>query len=355
MASLSTGWETWFILPASVGGLVAAGLLLRALLFRLLNAMARNSGSVIGHSLLQHGRKPAAIIFPLMLFFLFLPALRLAPETSGTILRWVEIAGIISITWMLISFSHVVSDYAFSKYQIDVRDNLQARRIRTQILVLRRIFVIFTGVVGLAMVLMAFPAIRHIGTGLFASAGIVGLVAGIAARSTFINLVAGLQIALSQPIRLDDVVVVQGEWGRIEEIRTTFVVVRIWDERRLVVPLNYFIENPFENWTRASAELLGTVLIYTDYTAPVEEVRIELGRILRASPLWDRRVWNLQVTDAREQTVELRALMSAEDSSKLWDLRCEVREKLLAYLRQNHPGALPRTRAEVNVDGGRLS
>ena len=234
-----------------------------------------------------------------------------------------------------------------ARYRIDIQDNLRARKIRTQVEVLHRIGIVVIGFVALATILMTFPSVRNVGTSLFASAGVAGLIIGLSARSTLANLIAGLQLALTEPIRLEDVVIVEGEWGWIEEIGTTYVVVRIWDLRRLVVPLSYFIEKPFQNWTRRTANLLGTVHLHADYTVPVAEVREELHRILEASPLWDGKVWNLQVTDASEQTVELRALMSAADSGKAWDLRCEVREKLIGFLQAQHPGCLPRTRAEV--------
>jgi hypothetical protein len=212
---------------------------------------------------------------------------------------------------------------------------------------LRRSIVTLIIIVALGIMLMTFPGIRQIGAGLFASAGLAGLLVGLAARTTITNLLAGIQIALTEPIRLEDVVIVEGEWGTIEEIGSTYVVVRIWDMRRLVVPLSYFIEKPFQNWTRVTADLLGTVFVYADYTASVEEVRQELHRVLQATDLWDGKVWGLQVTNATEHTVEMRALMSASDSSKAWDLRCYVREKLIGFL-QSHPQNLPRTRANIS-------
>jgi len=214
--------------------------------------------------------------------------------------------------------------------------------------VLRRVLVVVILIVGLSVMLMTFPTVRQFGATLFASAGLAGLVVGMAARPALANLLAGLQIAMTEPIRIDDVVIVDGEWGRIEEITTTYVVVCIWDLRRLIVPLSYFIEHPFQNWTRQTADLLGTVSIYADYTVPVEEVREELHRILDGSEQWDRKVWGLQVTDATERTMTLRALMSAPDSSKAWDLRCLVRERLIAFLQAKHPQSLPRARAEVH-------
>jgi small-conductance mechanosensitive channel len=183
---------------------------------------------------------------------------------------------------------------------------------------------------------------------LLASAGLAGLVVGMAMKPTLSSLIAGLQIALTEPIRIDDVVIVQGEFGWIEDIETTYVIVRTWDLRRLVVPLSYFIENPFQNWTRSTPDLLGTVFVYVDYSVPVEEVRQELHRILQSSPLWDGKVWGVQVTDASEQAVELRALMSAPDASKAWDLRCYVRENLIKFLQERHAESMPKIRAEVH-------
>ena len=193
---------------------------------------------------------------------------------------------------------------------------------------------------------MTFPSLRAVGFSLFASAGAAGLIVGLAARPTLSNLIAGLQIALTDPIRIDDVVIVEGEWGWIEEINTTYVVIRIWDLRRLVVPLTHFIEKPFENWTRRSADILGTVFFYADYTVPVDEIRAALRRIVEASELWDGEVCGLQVTNATERTVELRALVSAATSPAAWDLRCIVRERMIEYLKRQYPESLPRVRAE---------
>jgi small-conductance mechanosensitive channel len=205
-------------------------------------------------------------------------------------------------------------------------------------------------VVAIAVMLMTFPRVRELGTSLLASAGIAGLVVGLAARPLLENIIAGLQIALTEPIRLDDVVIVQGEWGRIEEITATYVVVRIWDERRLVVPLSWFLTNPFQNWTRDSAQLLGTAFLLLDYRAPIDEIRAELQRLCAASTNWDKRVCKVQVTDTKDRTIEVRLLVSAADSSKQWDLRCEIREGILTFLQKNYPEALPTTR--VAWEGG---
>jgi len=195
--------------------------------------------------------------------------------------------------------------------------------------------------------LMTFPKVRQLGTTILASAGIIGIVVGMAAQRTIGTFIAGLQIAITQPIRVDDVVIVENEWGRIEEITLTYVVVKIWDLRRLIVPITYFIEKPFQNWTRVTADILGTVYIYVDYTVPVDSVREELQRVLKESEHWDGKVCVLQVTNTSEQTVELRALMSAADASTAWSLRCEVREKLIDFMKKKYPQALPKLRAEL--------
>lgn len=234
---------------------------------------------------------------------------------------------------------------------LDSQDNLQARRIHTQARVLARSVMAVIVIVGFGAALMTFPGVRQIGASLLASAGVAGLVAGIAARPVLGNLIAGLQIALSQPIRLDDVVVIEGEWGRVEEITGTYVSIRIWDQRRLIVPLQWFIENPFTNWTRNSSQIIGTVFFYVDYRMPVAPMREELERILQHAPEWDGRVQVLQVTDATEKSMQLRVLVSSFDSGLNWDLRCRVREGLLSYVQSAYPQFLPRTRADLSPEG----
>ncbi len=273
-------------------------------------------------------------------------------DFTGSVLQnsqSVLILGLIaSIAWLAIRSLVVGRDFVLGRYKVDVADNLAARRIHTQFRVIHKVLTVLILLVALAVMLATFEQVRAIGVSLLASAGIIGVVLGFSAQRTLATLFAGIQIAIPQPIRLDDVVIVEGEWGWIEEITLTYVVVKIWDLRRLVVPITYFIEKPFQNWTRVSADLLGTVFIYTDYTVPFNEVREELRRILESTELWDKKVCVLQVTDATQQTLELRALMSSEDSPKGWDLRCYVREKLLDFLKQKFPKALPRTRVELS-------
>jgi hypothetical protein len=241
----------------------------------------------------------------------------------------------------------VLRDVVEAKYDLKAATDVRARQTVTRVAILRQSLVVLIAVVTLCLILMSIPSIRQIGVTLFASAGIAGLVAGLAARPAISNLIAGIQLAVTEPIRLEDSVIIEGEFGNIEEIRATYVVVRLWDLRRLVVPLSYFLEKPFQNWTRASTDLLATVMFYVDYTVPVAMVREELQRIVKGTDLWDGRVCKLQVTNCTESTVELRALLSALDAGRAWDLRCFVREQLIAYLKREHAEALPRARAEV--------
>lgn len=351
MNELLKDWPTWFWPAVAVVSAAMAGILVYAIAAFVAKRVARRTGSITDDALVRHLRKPAKWILPLLGVFIVLPSLPVAAKVLEPIRHVLVLAIISFFAWMIIALTHVVDEVVTARYRIDTADNLAARRVQTQFHVLRRVVVIGVGVVTVSVMLMTFPSIRHLGVSLFASAGVAGLVLGIAMRPTLANLIAGAQIALTQPVRIDDVVIVEGEWGWIEEINTTYVVVRIWDLRRMVLPLSYFIEQPFQNWTRTTAELLGAVFIYADYTVPVDKVRDELRRILDETDLWDRKTWGLQVTNASEHTVELRALMSARDSGTAWNLRCYVREKLLAYLQESHPGCLPKTRAQVDVDG----
>jgi small-conductance mechanosensitive channel len=333
------------------GGIVVVAALLALLAHRILFGLAERitirTRSKIDNALVRYGRRPARLALPLLAVFAALPTTPLPDRILGPLEHAVGLGLIAATAWIAVALTAILDEVVEERYAMDVRDNLSARRVHTQLHMLRRIIVSVIGIVALSIMLMTFPAIRRIGTSLLASAGVAGLVLGIAARQTLASFIAGVQVALTEPIRIDDVVIVEGEWGRIEEINLTYVVVRIWDLRRLVVPLSYFIEKPFQNWTRTTADLLGTVFLYTDYTVPVEEVRQELHRVLEASGIWDGKSWGLQVTDSSPQSMELRALMSAADSGTAWNLRCHVREKLIDFLQEKHPESLPRTRAEI--------
>lgn len=241
---------------------------------------------------------------------------------------------------------YVLQSVMLRKYDLNAENNIQARRVHTLFQLFRRVLLFFVVVVDLGVLLWSFndPRIWHYGSGLLASAGVASLILATAAKSTAANFLAGAQIALTEPIRIDDVVVVQGEWGRIEEITTAYVVVKIWDLRRLIVPLTYFIENSFQNWSRQDTNIMGTAFLYVDYSIPVEELRQQLNTIVHPSPLWDKNVCGLQVTNLSERTMELRCLMSSHNSSMNFDLRCLVREQMTAWIQEHYPEAFPTTR-----------
>lgn len=280
-------------------------------------------------------------------FLLALPLLELTETVEDRLLHVARLAMIAMFAWLVMRLIAVGREVMLSRYDIDAADNLRARRVYTQFRVLERYLNIAVVVVALGVALMTIDKVRQLGVSLLASAGVVGVIVGFAAQQSLSMVLAGLQIALTQPIRLDDVVIVEGEWGRIEEINLTYVVVRIWDQRRLIIPISHFTSKPFQNWTRISADILGTVFVYADYTVPVDKVRDKLKEILENAPKWDRKVCVLQVTNATEQTLELRALMSAANSSDAWELRCMVREKLVEYIRSELPEHLPKDRVEL--------
>jgi small-conductance mechanosensitive channel len=273
----------------------------------------------------------------------------LPADVRGFVRHVAALVLIAALAWLAVSLLYALDEVVAERYSIENADNLRARQISTRVEVFRRFGIAVISAITLAAMLMTFPAVQYLGTSLLASAGLIGVVLGVAAQRPIGNLIAGVQIALTQPIRLGDVVVIDGEWGWIEEIGTTHVVVRIWDLRRLVLPLSYILEKPFQNWTVETSNILGTVFIYADYTVPVAALREALHSILEASGMWDGRVWGLVVTDTTDRAVELRALMSAPSGPAAWDLRCHVREKLLDFLQTNYPQCLPRSR--VLVDG----
>jgi small-conductance mechanosensitive channel len=259
----------------------------------------------------------------------------------------VEIGLIIAFAYILINLIKVVQDFVISTYDLKKENNLRERKIRTQLQFLRKFLVAFIVVLTVAAILFSFEGMRKIGAGLLTGVGVGGIIIGIAAQKSLSNLLAGFQIAFTQPIRMDDVLIVEGEWGKVEEITLTYVVVHIWDDRRLILPINYFIEKPFQNWTRISSQLLGTVFLYVDYTLPVDKLREEYDRILTKHPLWDKRVKVIQVTDSKERVMEIRALMSARDASDAFDLRCDMREGLISFIQSNYPESLPKIRTDL--------
>jgi len=302
----------------------------------------------------QRLKRPARWIVILTALGFALPWIPIPPAYIDLTHKALGILWFLALGWLMISSVYVVEDLLLRRYDVGVRDNLRARRVRTQMQFLRRISIFLLLLVDAGLILSLFhdSKIWHYGAGLLASAGLASLVLATAAKSTASNLLAGLQIAFTEPIRIDDVVVVQGQWGRIEEITTAYVVIAIWDKRRLIVPLSYFIENSFENWTRNSSDIMGTAFLYVDYSVPVETLRQEFTRILESSPLWDRQANALQVTNLSERTMEIRCLLSARNSSEQFDLRCIVREKMIDFIQKNYPHAFPLTRfSDVSQNG----
>jgi small-conductance mechanosensitive channel len=343
-------WEKIFYFSAAIAGALLFALVFHYVLFKILKIVSKRTGTIIDDSFIRNFRKPVLVFFVLIAIWVIVPYLDIPDNLLNIFKNAFSIALVIFFSWFIIRSTNLLEDFIFARFDVDKRDNLQARKIHTQLKVLKRIVVLIVCIVAFATILMTFEKARRLGTTILASAGILGIVVGMAAQKTIGTFIAGLQIAFTQPIRVDDVVIVENEWGRIEEINLTYVVVKIWDLRRLVVPITYFIEKPFQNWTRKTADILGTVYIYVDYTVPVQNVREELKRILESSEHWDHKVCVLQVTNSSERTMELRALMSAADASTAWTLRCEVREKLVNFIQKHYPQALPKVRAELEKE-----
>jgi small-conductance mechanosensitive channel len=310
-------------------------------------SLAPRTSNAWDDALLPIAGTAVRVLLPILAVILAVPVLSI-PDEYRSLLRTSFSLLLIGVTaFLLYRVVEAAETIVLQRYEFDASDNLKARAVYTQVTVLKKIAVAVIGIFALASMLMVFDTVRQFGASILASAGIAGIIIGFAAQRSIATLLAGLQIAITQPIRLDDVVIVEHEWGRIEDITLTYVTVRIWDQRRLIVPITYFIEQPFQNWTRTSADILGTVFLYVDYRAPLDAIRDELDRILRSSPSWDGKVKGLQVTNAREHTLEIRALASAANASLAWDLRCEVREKRVEFLQRHHPEGLPRVRAEM--------
>ncbi len=329
-------WYVVLVDSVILVGALILGLVLHYILFRAIPKLSAKP-TILYDSFQRRCRRPLKYAIPLLILNFALPLLNAPPELNYLFDHAFHILFITTLSWVIISLVPVGEDVILSRYNILDSDNLRARKIHTQIQLIRKVLMSVLLILTAGYILMRFDQFRRLGTGILASAGLVSLIAGLAAQKIFANFLAGIQIAFTQPIRLDDVVVVENEWGRISEITLTYVVVKLWDERDLVLPISYFIEKPFQNWTRTTASLLGTVFIYADFAVPADDVRMELERVVKGSDRWDGRVCSLQVTNMSEHALELRALMSASDSSKLWDLRCEVRERLVGYIQKKYP------------------
>ncbi len=290
---------------------------------------------------------PIRILFFATIFYFLAKFLGYNLENYQYVYHIFDICMILGITWLAVRLVQFVGNQLLRQFNTNVKDNLHARAAHTQIAVIRRLIISLIIILGIAAILMSFDQIRSLGVSLLASAGVAGIVLGLAAQKTLGNFFTGLQIAITQPIRLDDSVVVEGEWGWIEEINLTYVVVKLWDLRRLVLPIQYFVDNPFQNWTRESAEIIGSVFLKLDYSMPIEPIRNHLEEILEDNDLWNKNVKVVQVTESGDREMEIRILVSAINAPTAWDLRCDVREKMITFIQENYPDKLPRYRTDI--------
>ncbi len=309
--------------------------------------LKQKHGRVI-ETFFRHLHMPVEILLIVTALYAVVESLQLRWTENPVIRQAYVIAAIALVGWLAVRGVYLVSDLVLRRYDVSKRDNYRARMVHTQVRVLRRLVISLIILIALASILMTFAAIKTLGISLLASAGVAGIVIGFAAQKTIGNFFTGFQIAITQPIRIDDVVVVEGEWGRIEEINLTYVVVKIWDERRLILPITYFVDKPFQNWTRQTADIMGTVMLYVDYTMPVQPIREELDRLLASNTaLWDGKVKVVQVTDMTKDVMEIRILLSSPDSGMNFDLRCAVREGMVSFIQKRYPEHFPRLRAEL--------
>ncbi|MGY1842283.1 mechanosensitive ion channel family protein [Modestobacter sp. SYSU DS0875] len=335
--------STWLLLVVVAGAALVAWLI-ALVVGVVITRFARRSPALADLS--RRGRRPFRLFCVLLAVTIVLDAAPGVGDWRDVVVRVLGLALIGVAAWLVAAGAFVLEDLALARYDVDVVDNRHARRVRTQVTLVRRLTVAVIAVLAVAGMLLTFPAARAAGTSILASAGLLSVVAGLAAQTSLANVFAGMQLAFTDAIRVDDVVVIEDEWGRIEEITLTYVVVHIWDDRRLVLPSTYFTTTPFQNWTRKESAVLGSVELDVDWTVPFEEMRTELVRLVEGNELWDGRVQVLQVTDAVGSVVRVRVLVSAKDGPTLFDLRCHVREGLVGWLQREHPDGLPRVRYE---------
>jgi small-conductance mechanosensitive channel len=350
ISSLSAQVEStpqWAI-PAAIGVVATVvALAIHRLAFFRLERQLRDGDRFVWLLVLKKTKGPAAFAAVMVALSISLQLGPISGAAANLLTRLMQIAFIALLTWVAMVTTDIFSSVYLGHLRRDLEENLLARKHVTQIRILRRAAVTIIALIGVGSALMSFDGVRQYGVSLFASAGVAGLAIGLAARSLLSNLIAGVQIAITQPIRIQDSVIVEGEYGTIEEISSTYVVVQLWDWRRLILPLNYFLEKPFQNWSRESSSIIGTVIIYVDYCADVPAIRRKLDEIVKVIPLWDQRVVNLQVSDATETSMQLRILVSARSATAAWDLRCLVREALIAFVSRELKSALPQPRRQI--------
>lgn len=348
LTHLSEKMPIWLWNVAIIVFAILMGFIIKAILLPLVKKQSEEKISYsIVRSIIKHFNKIFTIIIPLLIFSSLLPLIKFNKPTYDIVAKITEILITLCFAIIIIRMLRVFEDYLYHRFDVTKENNLRERKIRTQIVFIRKLLIALIIIVAISIILLSFESMRKIGAGLLTGVGIGGIIIGFAAQKSLGNLLAGFQIAFTQPIRIDDVLIVEGEWGKVEEINLTYVVLNIWDKRRLILPINYFIEKPFQNWTRTTAEILGTVFIYTDFTIPIESLRQQLTALLKSNRLWDGKVNVLQVTDLKERTMEIRCLMSCRNSGEAFDLRCFIREEMINYIRINFPESLVRTRISL--------
>jgi small-conductance mechanosensitive channel len=340
-------WEKVAAATVTLAAAVLVGLVVHLTLFAILSRIASRTKATWDDATVKHMRRPSRYLLPMISVRVAVPTLPVSARAGAVITHVAELLLIAAIGYALVGAVRVSREIVLGRYDFSKTDNLSARRVHTQVSVLERVLYAVIVFASISFMLMTFDSVRRIGVSLLASAGVAGVIIGLAAQKSLRTVVAGIQIAITQPIRLDDAVVVEGEFGRVVEITMTYVVVRTWDLRDIVVPITYFIDKPFENWTHMSSQLIGTVMLYVDYSMPIEPIRKELDRLLHESELWDGAASGVQVTDCTAETTQVRLMVSARNPSMVWDLRCSVREQMIEFIQREYPQGLPRVRAEV--------
>lgn len=337
----------WAVLWGGLGVLLSWGF------FQLISRYyLKPSKAYITRSLRKHLGGRVRTLFPMLGIYFTRHFLLLDPDLLNVLTDVLQVLIILNLGWIATQLLNVLEDIFFEEYKIKQNKYLKERRIRTQIQFLKKIVFIIIGILALSAILLSFEKVQQFGTTLLTSTAVIGVIVGVASQKTISNLISGFQIAFTQPIKIDDTVIVEGEWGVVEEITLTYVVVQIWDKRRMVLPINYFVDTPFQNWTRNTEDLIGEVQIHTDYRLPVATVRKELADYLQVHSLWDGEEAGLQVTDSNEKSMLVRATMSAHDPEKCWQLKCDVREHLIGFIQQHYPECLPRWRYEEEGGAG---
>jgi small-conductance mechanosensitive channel len=322
------------------------GYVIKVIFWQVLKASTKIWNSFGVKSITKRQKKPITFFFPLLFLNISLGFMELNADFRYEFKRVIGILMAIVFAFILINFMKVLEDYLYHRFDLTKENNLKERKLKTQLQFIRKFVISLIIFFTVAIILLSFESMRKIGAGLLTGVGVGGIIIGFAAQKSLGSLLAGFQIAFTQPIRIDDVLIVEGEWGRVEEITLTYVVVNIWDQRRLILPITYFIEKPFQNWTRVSSDLLCTVFLNLDYSIPIPPLREAFTLLLNSNELWDQKVNVVQVTDNKDALVEVRFLMSARNSSQAFDLRCYIRENMIAFIRENYPEGLPRSRVE---------